>query len=166
MSAFIAAFVFLLLITAFATHVFGLPANWLIILILWIWDLLNPEVTIPVQTYLLFLVFSFLGECIEFGLQTVGAKKYGASRSGNWGAIAGAIAGAIFGAPFLLGLGALAGAVIGAYFGCLGIELLNKRPVHEAKQAAWGAMLGKVLGLSVKIGIGATLLVQSFDVLF
>lgn len=166
MSTFIAAFVFLLLITAFSTHVFGLPANWLVILILWIWDLLNPEVSIPLQTYLLFLGFSFLGECIEFGLQTVGAKKYGASRSGNWGAIAGAIAGAIFGAPFLLGLGALVGAVVGAYFGCLGIELLNKRPVHEAKQAAWGAMLGKVLGLSVKIGIGAVLLVQSFDFMF
>lgn len=166
MTTLLSISVLFLIITAFALHVFGLPANWLIIAILWVWDLLSPDASIPVRTYALFIGAAVLGECVEFGLQILGARKYGASSAGNWGAIGGAIAGAILGAPFFLGLGALAGAVIGAYFGCLGVELLNHRPAHEARQAAMGAMLGKVLGMAVKIGIGVVLLVQAFDLLF
>ena len=166
MTIFISVLIYLVLLIAFATHIFGLPANWIIIAVLWTWDWMNPDVTLSLKMYVLFIVAAFLGECVEFALQAAGARKYGASRSGNWGAIAGAIAGAIFGAPFFLGLGALCGAVLGAYFGCLGIELLNHRPLAEAKQAAWGAMLGKVLGLAVKIGIGVVLLVQAFSALF
>ena len=166
MTLFISAVIFLVLLLAFTTHVFGLPANWIIIAILWIWDWVTPGASIPLEMYLVFLGAAFLGECIEFGLQAFGARKYGASRSGNWGAIAGAIAGAIFGAPFFFGLGALAGAVLGAYLGCLGIELMNGRPGIEARRAALGAMLGKVLGLAVKIGIGVVLLVQAFGAMF
>ena len=166
MTLFISSVIFLVLIIAFSTHIFGLPANWLIIAILWVWDWMTPGASIPVNMYLIFLGAAFLGECVEFALQAAGARKYGASRSGNWGAIAGAIAGAIFGAPFFLGLGALVGAVLGAYLGCLGIELLNQRPLPEARRAAMGAMLGKVLGLAVKLGIGVALLIQSFDAMF
>ena len=166
MTTLLASLVFLLIVFAFALHVFGLPANWLIIAILWVWDLLNPDLSISVRSYALFVGAAVFGECVEFGLQTLGARKYGASRSGNWGAVGGAIAGAVFGAPLFLGLGALVGAVLGAYLGCLGIELLNRRPAHEARQAALGAMLGKVMGMAVKIGIGAMLLVQAFDALF
>jgi uncharacterized protein YqgC (DUF456 family) len=166
MTLFISTVIFLVLLLAFTTHVFGLPANWIIIAILWAWDLMTPDARIPVSMYLVYLGAAFLGECIEFALQVFGARKYGASRSGNWGAIAGAIAGAIFGAPFFFGLGALVGAVLGAYLGCLGIELMNGRPAAEARRAALGAMFGKVMGLSVKIGIGAILLVQAFGAMF
>jgi hypothetical protein len=156
----------LLLLLAFATHLFGLPANWLIIAILALWAWVAPHADIPLATYALFALAALVGELVEFGLQSFGAHKYGATRSGNWGALGGAILGAIFGAPFLFGLGALVGAVGGAYLGCLGIELLNNRPFPEAKQAAIGAMLGKALGMAVKIGIGIVLLFQSFKVLF
>jgi len=166
MTFFISAVIFLVLLLAFTTHIFGLPANWIIIAILWGWDWMTPGVSIPVSTYLVYLGIAFLGECIEFALQAFGARKYGASRSGNWGAIAGAIAGAIFGAPFFFGLGALVGAVLGAYLGCLVIEMMNGRPSVEARRAALGAMLGKVMGLSVKIGIGVILLVQAFGTMF
>ncbi len=166
MSLFISAVIFLVLLLAFTTHVFGLPANWIIIAILWIWDWVTPGASISLEMYLVYLGAALLGECIEFGLQVFGARKYGASRSGNWGAIAGAIAGAIFGVPFFFGLGALVGAVLGAYIGCLGIELMNGRPGKEARRAALGAMLGKVLGLAVKIGIGVVLLMQAFGAMF
>ncbi|MBP9944593.1 MAG: DUF456 domain-containing protein [Desulfomicrobium sp.] len=98
-------------------------------------------------------------------LQIFGARKYGASSSGNWGALAGAFAGAIFCAPFFFGLGALLGAIGGAYFGCLGVEMFKGRSFHQAKVAAWGAMVGKVLGLAVKIGIGIALMVKSLQLL-
>ena len=166
MTTIISSLTLLLLLLAFSTHIFGFPANWLIIAILALWDWLAPNSTLSLNTLLVFAGMAFVGECIEFGLQAFGAQKYGASRSGNWGAILGAIAGAILGAPFLFGLGALAGAIGGAYFGCLGVELLNKRPLADAKQAAWGAMVGKVLGMALKIGIGIVLLVQAVDLLF
>ena len=166
MTTIISSLTLLLLLLAFSTHIFGLPANWFIIAILALWDWLAPDSSLSFNTLLIFTGMAFIGECIEFVLQAFGAQKYGASRSGNWGAILGAIAGALLGAPFLFGLGALAGAIGGAYLGCLGIELLNNRPLAEAKQAAWGAMLGKVLGMSLKIGIGIVLLVQAADLLF
>jgi hypothetical protein len=156
----------LFLLLAFATHVFGLPANWFIIAILALWAWVVPYADIPLTTFALFSLAALVGEIVEFGLQSFGAHKYGATRSGNWGALGGAILGAILGAPFFLGLGALIGAVGGAYLGCLGIELLNKRPLPEARQAAVGAMLGKVLGMAIKIGIGIVLLIQSFKLLF
>jgi uncharacterized protein YqgC (DUF456 family) len=166
MSITLAILVFLLLVIAFFTHIFSFPANWFIILILGAWSWITPESPLTLTTFLIFVAVAFLGECIEFALQALGASKYGASSSGNWGAFAGAIFGAILGAPFFLGLGALFGAVGGAYLGCLGVEVMNHRPFADAKKAALGAMIGKVLGLAVKIGIGIAFLVHAFDLLF
>lgn len=166
MSITLAIITFLLLVIAFSTHIFSFPANWFIILILGFWAWITPESTLTPSTFLIFVVVAFIGECIEFALQVVGARKYGASSSGNWGAFAGAIFGAILGAPFFLGLGALLGAVGGAYLGCLGVELMNHRPLADAKKAALGAMIGKVLGLAIKIGIGIAFLVHAFQLLF
>ncbi len=146
---------------AFSFHLFGLPANWLIIFILWGWDSLNPEVSISFNSFVFFILFAVFGECVEFALQIFGARKYGASSSGNWGALAGAFAGAIFCAPLFFGLGATGD----TYFGCLGVEMFKGCSFHQAKIAAWGAMVGKVLGLVVKIGIGIALMVKPLPLL-
>jgi len=157
---------FLFLLLAFSTHIFSLPANWFMLAILIIWAWIAPNADVSSTTFLVFTAAAFLGECIEFALQSIGARKYGATSSGNWGSIAGAVLGALVGAPFFFGLGALAGAIGGAYLGCLSIELWNNRLFQEAQRAALGAMFGKVLGLSVKIGIGIILLFQSARILF
>lgn len=166
MSTAIAIITFALLVIAFLTHIFSFPANWLIILILGAWSWLSPESPLTLSTLLLFAGLAFLGECIEFVLQTFGARKYGSSSTGDWGAFFGALCGAILGAPFLFGLGALAGAVGGAYLGCLGGEMIKGRTLPEARMAAKGAMIGKILGMAVKIGIGFFFLAQSFELLF
>lgn len=166
MSTLLAILTFFLLVLAFFTHVFSFPANWFIILILGGWSWFNPESGLTLNTLFVFVAVALAGEVVEFVLQTMGARKYGASSSGNWGAFVGAIGGAILGAPFFLGLGALFGAIGGAFAGCLGVELLNERSFAEAKRAAIGAMIGKVLGLAIKIGIGIVFLVHAFGVLF
>jgi uncharacterized protein len=166
MSTTIAIITFALLLIAFFTHILSFPANWLMILILAAWSWLSPDSSSILSTLLVFVGLAFLGECIEFVLQTVGARKYGSSPTGDWGAFLGAICGAIIGAPFFLGLGALAGAVGGAYLGCLGGELIKRRSLSEARMAAKGAMIGKILGMAVKIGIGFFFLVQSLELLF
>ena len=166
MTELISAITLLFLLLAFSTHVFGLPANWFIIAILGILSWLSPDVDIPLTTFIIYSFAALFGEGVEFALQAFGARKYGASRSGNWGAIGGAVLGAILGAPLFFGLGALLGAVGGAYLGCLGLEVWKGRPLPEARRAAMGAMLGKVMGMAVKIGIGIVLLVQSVGLLF
>jgi len=157
---------FFFLILVFFTHIFSLPANWLILILLFIGSMLNPTYEIPFSTMYFLGAVALAGELVEFGLQMLGAKKFGATNAGNWGAIAGAICGALLGAPILLGLGALVGAVVGAFIGCYFVETMNGRSRAEAIQAAWGAMLGKILGMAVKMGIGVFLLVKSFQLLF
>ena len=166
MTTLISAITLLFLLLAFATHVFGLPANWFIIAILAMWAWLSPAADIQLTTFIIYSLAALFGEGVEFALQAFGARKYGASRSGNWGAIGGAVLGAILGAPLFFGLGALFGAVAGAYLGCLGLEMWKGRPSTEARRAAMGAMLGKVMGMAVKIGIGIVLLFQAVGLLF
>lgn len=43
---------------------------------------------------------------------------------------------------------------------------MNERSFADAKRAALGAMIGKVLGLAIKIGIGIAFLVHAFGLLF
>ena len=166
MSVILPAFIFFLLLLSFCTHIFSFPANWLIILILTLWSWFTPDASFTLSSFLVFTVAALAGEVVEFLLQIVGARRYGASSSGNWGAFVGAIAGAILGVPFLLGMGALIGAVVGAYAGCLGAELVLGRSIAQARSAALGAMIGKVLGVAIKMGIGVAFLVHAFDMLF
>ena len=71
-----------------------------------------------------------------------------------------AIAGAIFFAPFLFGIGAIFGALAGAWAGCyVGERLLAHRPQSEAVTAANGALVGRFLGMVVKLGLGITMVV-------
>jgi len=143
---------------AFITHIFGLPANWLILIIIAGWAWINPGHDLDVTQITLLIAVALGAEIFEFALQIFGARKYGATRSGNWGAILGAIAGAILGASFFFGLGALPGSLLGAYVGCYGVERLSGRSASEAAEASKGALIGKFLGLSVKLGVGVYLL--------
>lgn len=140
-------------------QIFSLPANWLALGLVALWKFLNPE-SMGWSFVVTMAVLAILAEFLEFGLQTWGAGRYGASTRGNVGGIIGAIVGAILGASFLLGLGALLGALAGAYLGCLIAESPGRsRP--EAMRAAKGAFVGKALGFTMKTAIGAVIVVLS-----
>lgn len=139
-------------------NVLGLPANWIMLGLAWLWGLIHPSLPLGWSFYAPLIAMAAAGEALEFGAQYVGTKKYGGSNKGNLGSFIGAIVGAIFCAPFLLGFGALLGAVGGAYLGCYAFERMHGRPSHEAWHAAKGAMWGRVLGFVVKIGLGGAML--------
>lgn len=140
-------------------QLFSMPANWVAIGLVSLWRYVYPE-SMSWNFVIMLAVIAGVAEVLEFGLQAWGAGRYGASTRGNVGGIIGAIAGAIFGAPFFLGLGALMGALGGAYLGCLIAEMPGRsRP--EALRAAKGAFVGKALGFTVKIAIGAVIVVMS-----
>jgi len=148
----------ILLILCLALNFFGLPGNWAIIGLFAIWKWTHPELNAGWLFFALLIALALVGEGIEFGASVWGAKKYGGTSKGNWGAMLGAILGSIFLAPFLLGFGALAGAFLGAYIGCFLLEKLQGRPTPEARKAAFGAMWGKVFGVVAKLGIGIGIL--------
>ncbi len=152
-----ASLVILLLFASQVLQIFGGPANWIGVGLVALWKWLYPA---SMDWDLVFILagIAVVGEIMEFALQTWGSKKYGAGRAGNIGGIIGAIAGAITCAPFLFGIGALLGALGGAYLGCLIFEMPGKN-FAEARHAALGAFWGKAFGMTLKMALGAVIVV-------
>lgn len=76
-----------------------------------------------------------------------GAKRFGASKWGTWGAVIGSLIGLFF-MPF--------GLFLGPFLGALLAELIAGRSLAEATRAGWGGLVG-VLGsvvINVLVGIG------------
>jgi len=73
-----------------------------------------------------------------------GAKKYGTSKWGIWGSVAGMAIGLLF-SPF----GMLLGAVIGA----VAVEWLVQKERGKAFRAGWGVIVGSLLGAVLKLGV-------------
>ncbi|NCC24222.1 MAG: DUF456 domain-containing protein [Deltaproteobacteria bacterium] len=157
MDAVLAVLFIVLLLASLILHVFGLPANWLVLALAGLWKWSHPDMDASVPFFIGLSVLALAGEGIEFAATIWGGRRYGSTGRGNLGAIVGAIVGAVFGAPFFFGLGALAGALLGAYGGCLLVEILHGRDMESARQAAKGAMFGKFLGLAAKFGLGVTM---------
>jgi uncharacterized protein YqgC (DUF456 family) len=82
---------------------------------------------------------------LDFVLPAVGAKRYGATRSGVWGSVLGMIVGMIFFPPF--------GMLVGAFVGALAFEVLAGRDAGEATRAAWGVFVGTMAGIALKLAV-------------
>ncbi len=152
------AFFFLLLcFCVLGLHIFSLPANWVLLVLVAVWKATHPVMALSWWGFAGLCVLAAVAELLEYILQLKGSKKYGASGKGNFGGIVGAIVGSIVGAGFLFGVGALPGALLGAFVGCLLVELLLRRSLKEAMRASWGAMMGKFFGLIAKAGFGGVI---------
>jgi len=101
--------------------------------------------TFGVTTVLVLGGAAVLVTILDFVTPLWGAKKYGASRMGIVGSIAGMIAGAIFFPPF--------GLILGAFVGALAGELIEGKQGSEATRAAWGVFIGTVIGILLKLGV-------------
>ena len=75
---------------------------------------------------------------LDYLLPAAGAKKYGTSKFGFWGAIIGMIIGIIYIPP----LGMIIGAFIGAVAG---------KQSYKALKAGWGVFTGVMLGMLLKL---------------
>ncbi len=157
-AGFFMAFLGLLLLL----HLLGLPANWLILAALGLWRWTHPEMAADWAFFSLIFTLCVLGEVIEFLVQLWGGKRFGGSRRGGWAAVIGAIIGGVLGAPLFFGLGALPGSIFGAFAGSFLVELGQGYSFAAAYRAAWGAMVNKVFGTVVKIGLGVAVIFLSF----
>ena len=73
-----------------------------------------------------------------------GAKKYGTSKWGIWGSVAGMAIG-IFFPPF--------GMLLGALIGAVAVEWLAQKEKGKALKAGWGVIVGSLLGAVLKLGV-------------
>lgn len=81
---------------------------------------------------------------LDYGASAVGAKKFGGSRAGAWGAFVGGLLGLFF-MPVGLIVGPFAGAVVG--------ELIAGYDLQAAVRSGWGALAGLCGGVVAKVVI-------------
>lgn len=156
-------------VTSWLTNLLTLPGNWLIVLwcALYAWLLPEGDGTGIGWTGIGILIgLAVLGEIIEFAAGAAAAGSRGASRRGMALAIAGTVAGSLAGAfltlPIpLLGpiLGALGGGALGAFGGAWLGEMWKGRTASEGVHIGTGALIGRLLGTTGKLLVGAVMLV-------
>lgn len=115
---------------------------------------------------LLLLAIALLAELIEFLLGTFTTLRFGASRWGVVGTLAGGILGATWGSAALPLVGTLVGAFTGAFLGAFVLEYLHRDDHSAAAKAGFGAFVGKILGItftfSCAIAMIALILIRLF----
>jgi uncharacterized protein YqgC (DUF456 family) len=88
-------------------------------------------------------VLTVVVQALDYLLPAVGAKKFGATRYGFWGAIIGMLLGIIYVPPL--------GIIIGAFLGALIGEILAGKKAYEALKAGWGVFVGVMVGMLLKL---------------
>lgn len=121
----------------------------------WIW-VPSSELGVPALVTLGVLVL--LAYLVDFLASAAGARWFGSSRWGILGVLVGGIVGIFFGLPGLL-LGPLVGGF--AFEMCFA-----RKNLHGATRSTWGAVVGTVAGLAIKIGIAVVMAVLMLVDLF
>ena len=105
LASFSLAYAFIVLLgLILLLNILGLPANWVVVLLVVLWKFLHPAAgALDVWFWIMFLGLAVLGEVLEMGVQVMNAKRHGSSTSGTVAGMVGAIAGAIFLAPLFFG---------------------------------------------------------------
>jgi uncharacterized protein YqgC (DUF456 family) len=97
------------------------------------WGTIAILVLLTVATYLLDFVGGYFG-----------AKFFGATKWGMFGAVVGVIVGLFFGIP---------GLFIGPVIGAIGGEFVGGKRMIDAGKAGWGSLLGNLAGMIGKLAI-------------
>ena len=101
----------------------------------------------PPLTPTLIIVMAVITIAVTLGDYLIplwGAKKYGTSKWGIWGSVAGMAIGLLF-SPLGMLLGALIGAVV--------VEWVVHKEKEKALRAGWGVIMGSLLGTVLKLGV-------------
>jgi len=97
--------------------------------------MLGPQKSIGWKTIVVLVLLTLLSYVFDFLGSYFGAKYFGATRWGAFGAIVGALIGVFFGI-----IGLFVGPVIGAIAG----EFIVGKRMIDAGRAGWGSLLGNV----------------------
>ena len=176
---YILVVVFVLSLTAaWFSNLFGLPGNWIMLVLSIIWFLLTDPVThwhIGWPLLILFAVLAGIGELIEFGASVLGTRQVGGSRPAAIcsivGSVLGGITGSIIGLPIAIPLvGMIVGSVlfacVGAMIGATLGEKWQGSKLDKSVKVGGAAFAGRFVGTVGKISLGSAILVVSVLALF
>jgi uncharacterized protein len=111
--------------------------------------MLGPEKSIGWRAMTILIVLTLATYALDFLSGYFGAKYFGASRLGTFGAVIGAIVGIFFGI-----IGLFVGPVIGALAG----EFIAGKKMVDAGRAGWGSLLGNLGGMVSKLLIALVMI--------
>lgn len=140
---------------AFLLTPLGLPGNWIMLAVVGAGVLFG-----QVGPWLFggLLLAAAAAEAGEYLLVRRYSRRYGASSTAFWGAVAGGLVGAVVGAPVPVA-GSLVAGVVGTFVGAAAVELWSTHEVRAAGRVGWGALLGRVTAAAVKTAAGVAILV-------
>ena len=119
----------------------GPPLSFIGLLMLAIVRHFSPPLTAILMTIMLIITIVVTG--LDYVIPSLGAKRYGASRWGIWGSMAGMIIGLFFFPPF--------GMIIGAFIGATAGEMLVGKRGMAVLRAGQGILMGVLLGVALKL---------------
>jgi uncharacterized protein YqgC (DUF456 family) len=111
--------------------------------------MLGPEKSVGWRTLSILVALTLATYALDFLGSYFGAKYFGATKWGTFGAVIGALAGLFFGI-----VGLFVGPVIGAVAG----EFIGGKRMIEAGRAGWGSLLGNLAGMVGKLLIGLAMI--------
>ena len=112
--------------------------------------MLGPEKSVGWPTIAVLAILTLATYALDFLSGYFGAKYFGATKWGMFGAIIGAVVGIFFGF-----IGLFVGPVIGAIAG----EFIAGKQLVDAGRAGWGSLLGNFAGLLGKLAIALVMIV-------
>ncbi len=157
-------------VISWCLNFFALPGNWIVVALMILFAVFvdGPEGTREIGSYSIAIVFGLAvaGELLELVASAAGAAKQGGSRRATVlaivGAIVGSIAGAAVGVPVPLAgpaIGAIGGGALGAFVGAYAGEAWKGKGTAEALNVSKAALIGRLLGTTGKLAVGAIMLV-------
>lgn len=111
--------------------------------------MLGPEKSLGWRALTVLVLLTLATYAIDVLSGYFGAKYFGATKWGTFGAIIGAIGGLFFGI-----IGLFVGPVIGAIAG----EFIAGKRMIDAGRAGWGSLLGNIGGMIVKLVIALAMI--------
>jgi len=112
--------------------------------------MLGPDKSIGWHTITVLVLLTLASYALDVLAGYLGAKYFGATKWGTFGAILGALIGLFFG---LIGL--FVGPVIGAIAG----EVIAGKRMIDAGRAGWGSLLGNIGAMLAKLIIGLVMII-------
>ncbi len=135
-------FVVVWLAALLATFIPVVPAGFIIVGAAFLHELLVGFSEIGLPVWIALAVLTVLSSLIDNIAGAIGARRFGGSRQGVWGAFIGGIVGVFVYPP----LGLFLMPFVGAYLG----ELWAGRSAQTALRGAWGAVWGLLGGIAGK----------------
>jgi len=111
--------------------------------------MLGAEKSIGWRSIAVLVLLTLATYALDFLGAYFGAKYFGATKWGMWGAIFGALAGLFFG---------IIGLFIGPVIGALAGEFIAGKRMVDAGRAGWGSLLGNLAGMIGKLVIALVMI--------